>query len=342
MAMRFLASSPTRARAKARSRDLFTSDEDTPRLSAYFSHCSSVTVLARAGMWLDAGGISPSSSMASCRARRATSSALVSFCFLAAGVASAWLSTGSTTQEVAVSPFSSTPISRGTRRAVIVRPASPSFRCSTAMTTFPLVLHHADLCVDGAGERGVATRAGTVAAAVVDDDDETIEGPAQHIGGLHVGAHVHVGAFRSDQGLVKRVDADHNRLLVGALRADRRDQRLMLDDEVEPLRHQEERRVGVAGVAFVYTCLTEGLDAFLEAVRALEGAIDDRASNRAAPAPFPAKDDVHEQVKDAEALALLRRPPDDGETAPRQEIVNEIFRPGLPFDVPEAGDREAA
>ena len=47
-----------------------------------------------------------------------------------------------------------------------------------------------------------------VVAAVVHDDDETIEGGADGVGGADVGRHVLIRAFRAREAAVERVDDD--------------------------------------------------------------------------------------------------------------------------------------
>ena len=89
----------------------------------------------------------------------------------------------------------------------------------------------------------MTARALAVVTAVVDDDDEAVEGVADRIGGLDVGGHVFVGAFRTLERAVERVDADDRRDDVANCRRMSSMSALMVGGQRERVHDEEERRV---------------------------------------------------------------------------------------------------
>ena len=135
--------------------------------------------------------------------------------------------------------------------------------------------HDLELGVDGAGQRRVAARMGFVVAAMVDNDDDAVEGVAQRLGRDDVGGHVDVLALRPDQALVEGVEDDHARQLAHELLAHCRYQQRVFLDHVGAAGDEVKRDLGVVGDLVV---AAQRLGALLIAVCALEGAIDHGAA----------------------------------------------------------------
>src|SRR5262249_41267091 len=160
-----------------------------------------------------------------------------------------------------------------------------------------------------------------VQAAVVDDDDDAFEGVTDSLGRPNVSGHIGVLAFRAHQRLVEGVQDNADRLGGAELAGDVGNEGLVIGDKVGLTGHHIERDV----LSFFQLVMpTDGLDPLLVAVRALEGAIDNRALLDAPVAILPAHGDVEHQIERPERLEAFRLAPDTDEPRYRNQLINKV------------------
>ncbi len=171
-------------------------------------------------------------------------------------------------------------------------------------------------------------------------DDDAVKRVADSVGSADVGSHVLVAVLGACERAVERVDADGDRDVLADLPPDVVDQGLGVGGERERVGDEEERRAWRI-VRARELGAPEGLLALAEALRSFEADVDDGALLDAQASIAPAECDVHEQVGGPEALAALRRTPDDDEAAPPQEAFDAIVLSAEQLNVGEAAEDEA-
>ena len=156
------------------------------------------------------------------------------------------ISASTMTHEVIGSSSSSSPSSTRSNRLTMTAPDSLSLACSTVATMLPSLSRSIAIWTSSAPDSRCGRAAGTGGAAMVDDDDEAIEGGPQGIGGAdifgHVGGRVLVAAHRAVEG----VEHDRGRTLGAELLADRCDHLGVVLHQIERDVDQVERHVGFA------------------------------------------------------------------------------------------------
>src|SRR5262249_8706170 len=151
----------------------------------------------------------------------------------------------------------------------------------------------------GAGQGGVAARAGIPEAAGVHHDGDAVEGDADRLGGSDVGRHVGVYAVPHHPPLVERVEKYSDRHLPAPLNGDVGGEGLGIGYQVGLTGHEVERDV-LAALKLIVAA--DGRDSLLVVGGAIEGAIDHGALLHNAVATFPAHRDVEHDIEGPEGF----------------------------------------
>src|SRR5262249_27588886 len=153
---------------------------------------------------------------------------------------------------------------------------------------------------------------------MVDEQHEATEVGADGVGGADELGHVFAAAFVALDRAVQRVDDDYGGWR-GELAAQRRAERCSVGGEVDGLVDEVERRV-----LWWLEAPPPRFDATSEPVASFEREVDDGALAHVVAAIGPVAGDVHDEVVSEEALAALRRPPDDAESDAGQDAFDDV------------------
>ena len=170
------------------------------------------------------------------------------------------------------------------------------------------------------------------------DDDGTFECHADRVGGANIRGHVFVFGFGTGQRTVQRVQHQHAGAAFAKRRSNERDELSLVLDQIDRHRLQIKwHRL----LMILQKVLPESLDARFEAGLSFERAVDNRRRLDPAAAVLPSQRDVHDQVEDPEALARLRRPPNDHQADARDQSLDQIAALRTELDVVEGNEANA-
>src|SRR5215471_11800129 len=158
----------------------------------------------------------------------------------------------------------------------------------------------------------MAARSGAINAAVVNDDNGTLESLSDRVCSVEIGRHVLVARFRAAKAAIEGVEHHENRGL--ALLLNGGNQSRMVFHQVNAGRHEEKWDFSVGRDVVM---LPEGGCTSLKALGALECAIENRSSNDTATAIPPAQRAMHREIERPKALSAFRRTPYRGDSYSR-------------------------